>query len=578
MPEPFEIISTKEQYYNLNQYKDEIASFVKQKYIQLDVLSRMEQTYNDLRKVIDLGGTNSKELRYPHAAEMYKVYKSALISSNLSGYSALFVVLPYTAQDELLAPKVKKVMTDQLRSMGFIEKISKKPLKDWFLKGECIAMLKLKRNIEEYRFKETLIDTETNEPVVNFKIKEFVNYDNLDIDYINPLNFFVDAYDYQKDPIGCPKIVRSFISAKELLNSDAYPLLTEEDKKTIITGKENGGWSFFGSKNGFTSDIDKDRTDIENIEVLTLYGDYITNDLKVLKNIIATTINGKIANVKYNGVSTNRIIYAAYDIDEETHRGISPLSSVKPVDQLMNRVVDSFVGNLEDVCNPLAIVRKGAINLQQYKEARKRGFLEYADLDGIPQFWQPPLASQYGLNLLNTITEENKNVLGVNNYLIGDTSGAVRTARESSILFQNSNIRMRVETDEFSYGFLLPLFTSFYAFNRELALVLNEPLNNIYTIPDMRVVISTNATQADREAEANRLMQLLSSPIGQMIFSNLTPEQTVLAVRYLMSKFDLTDADNLLELFETEVEENNFTDQTTVSMNENVNNDSSSEI
>ena len=44
-------------------------------------------------------------------------------------------------------------------------------------------------------------------------------------------------------------------------------------------------------------------------------------------------------------------------------------------------------------------------------------------------------------------------------------------------------------------------------------------------------------------------------PIGQMIFSNLTPEQVVLAVRYLMAKAELSDADNLLELNEVQAEE-----------------------
>ena len=41
---------------------------------------------------------------------------------------------------------------------------------------------------------------------------------------------------------------------------------------------------------------------------------------------------------------------------------------------------------------------------------------------------------------------------------------------------------------------------------------------------------------------------MLNLPIAQMIFSNLTPQQTIVAVRYLMAKANLKDADNLLEL------------------------------
>ena len=97
---------------------------------------------------------------------------------------------------------------------------------------------------------------------------------------------------------------------------------------------------------------------------------------------------------------------------------------------------------------------------------------------------------------------------------------------------------------------MLPLFVAFYAFNRELALSLEQPLEEIYTDKQLKVSISTNASRADKEGELQRLMQMLQLPIAQMIFSNLQPEQVVLAVRYLMAKAELTDADNLLELMD----------------------------
>ena len=134
--------------------------------------------------------------------------------------------------------------------------------------------------------------------------------------------------------------------------------------------------------------------------------------------------------------------------------------------------------------------------------------------------------------------------------MAGSTDGAVRTAAESAIITQNANSRMRVETDVFSYRFLLNLFVAFYAFNRECAFVLGKPLNPIYADENMHMAISTNAVRADQEGELQRLMQMLNLPIAQMIFSNLQPDQITLAVRYLMAKANLTDADNLLELFD----------------------------
>ena len=172
---------------------------------------------------------------------------------------------------------------------------------------------------------------------------------------------------------------------------------------------------------------------------------------------------------------------------------------------------------------------------------------------------------------MDMILNQSKNVLGLNNYMAGNTDGAVRTARESAILTQKANARMRVETDVFSYNFMLSLFVSFYAFNRELALSLEEPLDEIYADPKLKVAISTNASRADKEGELQRLMQMLQLPIAQMIFSNLQPDQVVLAVRYLMAKAELTDADNLLELIDEQ------TGQTNVPDNPDMNNINSAE-
>ena len=290
------------------------------------------------------------------------------------------------------------------------------------------------------------------------------------------------------------------------------------------------------------------------------YGDYITSDNKVLRNIKAVLVGGMIADAKYSAVNTNRIIYAAYKVDERTHRSISPLACSEVVNRLVNRVTDMFIKNLDDASNPIIIYPKGSLSSNQVKEIRTKKQCEYNDVATMPQFYAPPVAATQGLELIRMVLDQNKNVLGLNNYLAGNTDGAVRTARESSILFQKANARMRVETDVFSYNFMLALFVSFYAFNRELALSLEQPLEEIYSDVKLRVSISTNASRADKEGELQRLMSMLQLPIAQMIFSNLQPDQVVLAVRYLMAKAELHDADNLLELIDTDTGEPNLPD------------------
>lgn len=570
-----EHVENKQEWYNLSKYKDEIEIFVTKKRKDLDVLSNLEKSYNYLYRSVYAGSDEADVERFAHTAEMFKTYKSAIIQSSLNGYSALLDVTGQDAYSVLKAPELTQAMTQQFKDMALLEKLSSDTLDDWIFKGEAISFIKLKETTEEYRTKESVIDPETNEIIMQFKSVEGVTYEDLDIERIDPLDFYVDGYDYDKDPVGCCKIIRSWIDSSTLLTSKDYPLLSKLDKEGIVESVGRNGrnsWGFDFSLS--TQRMSYSRTDKDRIEVLTFYGDYVTTDNKVLKNIVAVIVNNRIASLKYNGVSTNRIIYAAYKLDRQMHRGISPLSSTRPVNNLVNKVCDMFIKNLDDISNPWLIYQKGTITPNQLKDVYAKKQVEYNATTDIPQFWSPPPAAPNGLQLIQTVLEQSKNVLGLNNYLTGDTSGSVRTAEESAILFRNANARMRVETDVFSYKFMLTLFNSFYQFNRELAIAYNNPLNPIYGDKMLKVSISTNASKADKEGELQRLMSMLNLPIAQMIFSNLTPDQTVLAIRYLMAKADLTDADNLLQLigpdgntqFPTEPVENNNNNNT----NENI--------
>ncbi len=557
-----ETVEFKEDYYDVKKYKEEIGSFIKRKRVELDILSNMEANYVSLKNSIFAGTTTSDEERYPHAAEMFKVYKSAIIESSLSGYSALLEITGRDAYSTLKVPELKDTMTNQFKRMSLLEKLSGDTVDDWLLKGEAVSFIKLKKTKEEYRTKSTMIDQKTGQEIASFKVKQFVTYQDTDIERIDPLDFYVDAYDYKNDPRGATKIIRTWISSKELLTSNAYPFLSQEDKDNIITsvGRNGSGANYQYAYDTSSVNQLRNRTDVGKIEVLSFYGDYITSDNKVLRNIKAVLVGGMIADAKYSAVNTNRIIYAAYKVDERTHRSISPLACSEVVNRLVNRVTDMFIKNLDDASNPIIIYPKGSLSSNQVKEIRTKKQCEYNDVATMPQFYAPPVAATQGLELIRMVLDQNKNVLGLNNYLAGNTDGAVRTARESSILFQKANARMRVETDVFSYNFMLALFVSFYAFNRELALSLEQPLEEIYSDVKLRVSISTNASRADKEGELQRLMSMLQLPIAQMIFSNLQPDQVVLAVRYLMAKAELHDADNLLELIDADTGEPNIPD------------------
>lgn len=547
-----ENIVIKEQWYNLNTYKDEIRKYIRDQKVNLGQHSDMLLNYNILYRSIFAGAkVSDKKERFPFAKEMFNTLKALLIEACVPGYSALFDDDGQNAQSILLAPHLKSVMTNQFRNIALIEKITDKGFFDWLLKGEIVAFVKLKQITERYRKKEELTDALTGEKVLQFKIETGVTYEDLDIEFIDPLDFYVDAVDYEKDPKGCPKLIRSFITPRELLcDKTNYTLLSEEDKQTIINRFTNrlGTEYYSGSTRGEETYSDSANA---QIEVYTFRGDYVTTDGKLLTNIKAVMVEDFIGSLEYSGVDTNQLVYAPYVIDRDTHRGVSPLCSTIPINRLANKCTDLFIKNLDEVCNPIIMYQTGSLPVGENKTFRAKRELQWNGLNADPpSFFTPPEISPNGVNLLQMIVEQSKEMMGVNKYMSGDMTGSVRTAQESQILFEKANARMRVETDTFSYKFLLPLVTTFYAFNRELAMAAEHPLDPIYANPELKVTFTTGAGKADKEGELNRLMQLLQLPIAQMIFSNLNPNQVLIAVRYLMAKAGLKDQDNILQLTE----------------------------
>lgn len=544
-----------EDWYDLNKYADEITKYVTDKRRTLGHHSRMYSLYKILYENIFFGAEQTNVARFPFLKGLFNTFKSTMIEANLSGYSALANFTARNAHSVMMIPRLKEVMTNQFKGMALIEHLNNNELNDFILKGEAAAWMKLKQTSERYREQETVSDLESGEPLLKFKVKTEVTYEDIVIDPIDPLDLYIDAMDYIKDPVACPKIVRSYISKRDLLTDKSnYPKLTAEDKQTIIGKVKTDEVYANETATNSTEDYSQSKTAQNQIEVLTYMGDYVTDDAKLLTNIKAVVVEGKIALLEYNGVDTPQIIYGTYFIDKETHRGVSPLACAIPIDVLSNECIDLFVSNLNDISKPILMYTAGSLPIGAAKSCRQLKELEYNDgIGNKPEFFSPPEISPNGIGLLQLVIDQQKDVLGLNNYMAGDTSGAVRTAKESQILFQKANARMRVETDTFSYNFLLPLISAFYSFNRELALAVGHPLDEIYADEQLAVTISTGAGIADEDGELNKLMQVLGMPaISQPIFQWCADSNNMpLAVRYIMSKFGLTDADNILGLVQS---------------------------
>ena len=76
-----ERITKKEQWYDVKKYKDEIRQFVISKRNCLNQTSKIYNTYKRLYRTVYAGTEEADIERFPHTAEIFKVYKAALIEA-----------------------------------------------------------------------------------------------------------------------------------------------------------------------------------------------------------------------------------------------------------------------------------------------------------------------------------------------------------------------------------------------------------------------------------------------------------------------------------------------------------------
>ena len=150
-----------------------------------------------------------------------------------------------------------------------------------------------------------------------------------------------------------------------------------------------------------------------------------------------------------------------------------------------------------------------------------------------------------------------ENATGINQYMQGSQDNAVRTASEASYIHAGGNMRMAREASMFTERVIAvivkrhALFKKVYdvndtevkLVNGDFAKVTDEVRNGQYTF-----IIGGSQSQVEREAETDKLMQLLGMPTFQTLVGGLDKDSAIEILRWIMNRMNFRETDQVLSL------------------------------
>ena len=283
------------------------------------------------------------DIKMGKAYMLFQTQKSVIWRNIYSNVNAMFDVAGENQDADNNSNRQKAMLVDVFNKME-LSKCLDKIIDNSLFYGELIAFVSWKKDFKEIRrpinFFETLFSgdflnltkiLEAKKAGRNFYTDVIKTYDNPYVYEVNPVDFVFDVS--QADNFdSCPKILRSYKTADEILSNELYEI-SKEDREQINDSTV--------SKYS-TSTIDKGRIKGDTIEVLEAWGDFKLDDGTILKNWHAVVVGGEyLVRFKKNELIENPFVFGTYIQDPETKRGISPISSVIDLilqqEEMMNR-------------------------------------------------------------------------------------------------------------------------------------------------------------------------------------------------------------------------------------------------
>lgn len=495
--------------------------------------------------------------KVPSTYEQAKTYESAIYRATYQNYDGIVDIEGQDLRSNNLAGIYKASLVYDYNNINLKATLDE-ILKDWITKGEGSAYISWKENIIQVPEKEIVqvydeVSGQTYEEVQTV-MKDVVTFRGVDVKRIDPHNLYFDK-SQKENWDACGKVYRAFVPIQTILANTSYNLTSQEIKELKELTKPNEDIGDYRNKV-----IDSGVKVIgSNIEVLEFYGDYMVPEtLDVVRNAEIVIIAGKyVARMEQSKKPKCPIVYGSYLERPDTLRGQSPMK------------VPAILNDVENMCVDL-MMKAWQLNVDPVFLAPKGSFPSYSRLvPGKPIEYDPTtLATSVpqkidfssglrGFDFDKFFKEKIEGATGITQYLLGSQEGSVRTASESTYIHAGATMRVAREAYLFQSRIILPivklhaLFKKIYDIepryvrmpDNRYAEVTDEVRNGNYTF-----LLGDSQTSVEREAETQKLFQLLSSPAFQSLAGIMDVQTASEFLKWLLNRMNFKETDQIFEI------------------------------
>lgn len=523
-----------------------------------DLEQPKEDTTDILKELFpDYDNTNGKVNKIPSLYEQYKTYGAALERACYPSYDAILDIEGQDVRSNNLAGTYKAALVYDWYNIDLMSTLDKCK-EDWVIKGEAAAYINWYEEITQVKRQTPVIEYgEDGLPVVRpvTVTQNIGTFSAVDVKRVDPHNLYFDKT-YNGDWQSCPKIYRDYVPIEKIF-ADTSLSLTREEKKEL---NELVYGTTHEVQDIYQSQIDEDKKIIGNtVEVLEFEGDFVDpENFEVLRKIEATVVAGKyLAKFQESLKPKSSIVWACYMARPDTGRGQSPLRIPIILNQVQNMCADLTMRSWQLQTYPTFLAPKGALPTYVALEAGRT--VEY-DADIFQG--QTPQRLDFsnglrGFDFSDFFKRQMENATGINQYMQGALDGSVRTASEASYIHSGATMRMAAEAKAFSHGFLYKLVRLYALFkkvydtqdrlvkldNETFAQVNEEVRNGNYTF-----IIGGSQSSVEREAETNKLFQMLGLPVMQSLVQGLTPDQAGVMLEWILNRANFKAVKQVLDI------------------------------
>lgn len=524
-----------------------------------DLSKSREEAIKLLRDIFPGYDNNVYKIKkVPSTYEQFKTYESAIYRATYQNYDSIVDIEGQDLRSNNISSIYKASLVYDYNAIDLKSTLDE-ILFDWTIKGEGAGFVFWEEETHQVPITvavETIDEFGNISQEMKATTEDVVVYQGVKVKRVDPHNLYYDKTQYDNWQ-ACGKIYRDFIPIQNILANEEYNLTAQEKKelKELVTSNRDENISNISSEK-----VSSDTKILgSSVEVLEYYGDYIMPDsFDIIRNAEIVIIAGKyIAKIEKSKRPKCPIVHGAYIYRPDTLRGQSPM---KPA---------GILNDVENMCIDLTL-RAWQLNVDPVFLSPKGAFSSYTQLvPGKPVEYDPNiLGGQYpqkidftsglrGFDFQTFFKNKMEGATGITQYLQGSQEGAVRTASESTYIHAGATMRIAREAYLFQSRIILPLIKLhalykkiFDTRDREIRLddgtyaqIDEEVRNGNYTF-----ILGTNQNTVERDAETNKLFQLLGSPVFQSLAQLMDIQTSSEFLKWILNRMNFRGTRQIFEM------------------------------